>query len=174
MCITDGNAILTIEKTAKPVQAPTLQPNGEKWDVRKNYQSAMVNSWNKFCFTGGYMEMRVQMPGNDQIPGLWPAFWAMGNLGRAGYLPSTGGFWPYSYNQCGNGSHQENAVDQSKVPSQRISACSYDSTDPKYIDHAKYKLKEGVARNAPEFDVFEVVYVFPSIYLFTFSTRRGI
>lgn len=27
-----------------------------------------------------------------------PAFWLMGNLGRAGYLKSTGGMWPYTYN----------------------------------------------------------------------------
>ena len=24
----------------------------------------------------------------------------MGNLGRAGFMPSTSGFWPYSYSAC--------------------------------------------------------------------------
>jgi beta-glucanase (GH16 family) len=28
----------------------------------------MVTSWNKMCFTGGYMEVAVSLPGSDQIP----------------------------------------------------------------------------------------------------------
>lgn len=30
-------------------------------------------------------------------PRLQPAFWVMGNLGRAGYMRSTGGMWPYRH-----------------------------------------------------------------------------
>jgi hypothetical protein len=40
---------------------------------------------NKFCFTGGYVETSVQLPGANNVLGLWPSIWAMGNLGRAGY-----------------------------------------------------------------------------------------
>jgi hypothetical protein len=40
---------------------------------------------NKFCFTGGYVETSVQLPGANNVLGLWPAVWTMGNLGRAGY-----------------------------------------------------------------------------------------
>lgn len=40
---------------------------------------------NKFCFTGGYIETSVQLPGANNVYGLWPAIWTMGNLGRAGY-----------------------------------------------------------------------------------------
>ena len=40
---------------------------------------------NKFCFTGGYMEASVQLPGANNVYGFWPALWTMGNLGRAGY-----------------------------------------------------------------------------------------
>ena len=40
---------------------------------------------NKFCFTGGYVETSVQLPGANDVLGLWPSVWAMGNLGRAGY-----------------------------------------------------------------------------------------
>lgn len=40
---------------------------------------------NKFCFTGGYIEASVTMPGPNNVMGLWPAIWTMGNLGRAGY-----------------------------------------------------------------------------------------
>ena len=45
----------------------------------------MMSSWNKFCFTGGYIEANVTLPGVNNILGLWPAIWTMGNLGRAGY-----------------------------------------------------------------------------------------
>ena len=45
----------------------------------------MLSSWNKFCFTGGYVEANVSLPGLNNIAGLWPAVWTMGNLGRAGY-----------------------------------------------------------------------------------------
>ena len=50
-----------------------------------NYQGGMMTSWNQFCFTGGYIEVGVTLPGQSGIAGLWPAIWTMGNLGRAGY-----------------------------------------------------------------------------------------
>lgn len=30
-------------------------------------------------------EVAVQLPGLNNVIGMWPAVWAMGNLGRAGY-----------------------------------------------------------------------------------------
>ena len=51
----------------------------------------MMSSWNKFCFTGGYIETNVSLPGVNNILGLWPAIWTMGNLGRAGYGASLEG-----------------------------------------------------------------------------------
>ncbi|CEH12770.1 hypothetical protein CBOM_00733 [Ceraceosorus bombacis] len=57
-----------------------------------NFRSGMVQSWNKFCFTGGHIEFRVRLPGAHDIPGLWPAAWTMGNLGRAGHGASTEGY----------------------------------------------------------------------------------
>jgi beta-glucanase (GH16 family) len=50
-----------------------------------------VLSRNKFCFTGGYIETSVQLPGFNNVLGFWPAVWAMGNLGRAGYGASLEG-----------------------------------------------------------------------------------
>ena len=50
-----------------------------------NYQGGMMSTWNKFCYTGGYIEASVMLPGVNNIVGLWPAIWTMGNLGRAGY-----------------------------------------------------------------------------------------
>jgi len=51
----------------------------------------MLATWNKMCFTGGLMEAAISLPGSPTVPGFWPAFWAMGNLGRAGYAGSTEG-----------------------------------------------------------------------------------
>jgi beta-glucanase (GH16 family) len=51
----------------------------------------MVTTWNKFCFTGGLFEANVSLPGQNNIAGLWPAVWTMGNLGRAGYGASLEG-----------------------------------------------------------------------------------
>ena len=73
---------------------------------------------NKFCFTGGYVETSVQLPGANNVLGFWPSVWAMGNLGRAGYGATLEGLvsdfqvvlyvshnmqsqkWPYSYDSC--------------------------------------------------------------------------
>lgn len=65
-----------------------------------NFRGGMLQSWNKFCFTGGLLIASIQLPGKHDVGGLWPAFWIMGNLGRAGYGASLEGTWPYSYDQC--------------------------------------------------------------------------
>jgi beta-glucanase (GH16 family) len=41
----------------------------------------MMTSWNKFCFTGGLIEASVMLPGANNVAGLWPAIWTLGNLG---------------------------------------------------------------------------------------------
>ena len=46
--------------------------------------------------------------GSSNKPGLWPAAWMLGNLGRVGYghppgddaVDSNAGMWPYSYDTC--------------------------------------------------------------------------
>jgi len=37
-----------------------------------DYQGGMLQSWNKLCFTGGYIEVSVSLPGSPQISGFWP------------------------------------------------------------------------------------------------------
>ena len=32
-----------------------------------NYQGGMMSSWNKFCFTGGLLEVNVSLPGADDV-----------------------------------------------------------------------------------------------------------
>lgn len=48
-----------------------------------------MTTWNKFCFTGGIFETSVQLPGANNIVGLWPAIWAMGNLGGNVFSPGS-------------------------------------------------------------------------------------
>ena len=60
-----------------------------------NFTGGMMSTWNKFCFTGGLVEARVMLPGFNNVQGLWPAIWAMGNLGRAGYGASLDGMVKY-------------------------------------------------------------------------------
>jgi beta-glucanase (GH16 family) len=68
-----------------------------------NFRSGMLQSWNKFCFQGGYIEFSAILPGSPTEVGWWPGLWTMGNLARPGYLGTTDGMWPYSYNECDSG-----------------------------------------------------------------------
>ena len=54
-----------------------------------DYQGGMIASWNKFCFTGGLVETSVTLPGSTSVAGLWPAVWALGNLGMHFFLSSS-------------------------------------------------------------------------------------
>jgi beta-glucanase (GH16 family) len=61
-----------------------------------NFKSGMIQSWNKLCFNrNAHWEVSVSLPGTSGIGGFWPAFWTMGNLGRAGYGGTTDGLWPW-------------------------------------------------------------------------------
>ena len=74
----------------------------------------------------------------------------MGNLGRAGHMQSSSGFWPYTYNTCGGFD-----VGQEQVPPpalQNITACP----DPPGFDRTQYGLLPGQGRGAPEIDILEV------------------
>lgn len=51
-----------------------------------NFRGGMLQTWNKFCFTTGYLEVSVSLPGSPQAPGLWPAIWTMGNLVRMTHM----------------------------------------------------------------------------------------
>jgi len=73
------------------------------------YNSAMLQTWNKTCFRGGILEVKLQLPGDHDKPGMWPAAWMLGNLGRVGFgkdvfttkeVDGQGAMWPYSYDTC--------------------------------------------------------------------------
>eukprot|EP01041_Mallomonas_annulata_P010296 gene10296-21494_t len=111
---------------------------GKKEKMTKNYQSAMVNGWNKFCFTGGIIEFKAKLPGKYDIGGLWPAMWLLGNLARSTYVGSSDNMWPWSFSKC----------DRNKQSSQEISACA--------VEH-HWDVGERQGRGAPEIDILEAM-----------------
>ncbi|TIA94036.1 hypothetical protein E3P81_00471 [Wallemia ichthyophaga] len=98
----DGNLVLTLSQSGP--YTDNLTTHG------LNYAGAMIHSWNKFCFTGGYVSARIMLPGYSDVWGLWPAFWTMANIGRAGYGASLEGMWPYSYDSCDVGTLQNQTL----------------------------------------------------------------
>ncbi|KAF8514413.1 beta-glucan synthesis-associated protein-domain-containing protein [Gautieria morchelliformis] len=137
-----------------------------------SYKSGMLQSWNKFCFTGGYIEVSASFPGSSSnVAGYWPGAWLMGNLGRPGYGASTDGVWPYSYTSCDTGTfpnqtHKDGLgpaaalhtdwgrsqynFELSWLPGQRLSACTCPASAGSHPGPAPT-----VGRGAPEIDVFE-------------------
>ncbi|CCM05196.1 uncharacterized protein FIBRA_07405 [Fibroporia radiculosa] len=136
-----------------------------------NYISGMMTTWNKFCFTGGMVEVSVSLPGSNNVLGLWPAIWTMGNLGRAGYGASLDGTWPYTYDTCDVGTvanQTKDGVPQyatingdpthggvlSFLPGQRLSRCSCPGSSHPGPMHSDGTF---VGRSAPEIDIFEAL-----------------
>ncbi|KAE8245900.1 hypothetical protein A4X03_0g7385, partial [Tilletia caries] len=128
-----------------------------------NYTSAMLQSWNKLCIQGGYLEVS------------WPAVWMMGNIGRAGYGASNEGMWPYNYDSCDVGTmpHQtyfangtggplaaevtgpypeSEGLGLSSLPGQRLSRCTCSASS----DHPGPKHEDGswMGRGASELDYY--------------------
>lgn len=112
------------------------------------YRSGMVHSWNRMCFTQGIMEVSVKLPHRGNVSGLWPGMWSMGNLGRPGYMATTEGVWPYSYEACDAGitANQSSPDGISFLPGQKLSSCTCPGED-----HPN----PGTGRGAPEIDIFE-------------------
>ncbi|KAJ7594668.1 beta-glucan synthesis-associated [Mycena floridula] len=132
-----------------------------------NYQGGMMTSWNKFCFTGGLILTSVVLPGANNILGLWPAIWTMGNLGRAGYGATLDGMWPYTYDTCDVGTVKNQTVNGlplaattnsygdsalSFLPGQRLSRCTCPGESHPGPIHSDGSY---VGRSAPEIDIFE-------------------
>ena len=127
------NISTIIKDITFPIEATATSASSRK---TKNFQSAMIQGWNKFCFTGGIVEMSAQLPGKWNVGGLWPAMWLLGNLARATYVGSSNNIWPWSYDKCNRNIQHE----------QEISAC-------KSVNYFKMHSKQG--RGAPEIDILE-------------------
>jgi len=141
----------------------------EKPNHNLNYSSGMMTTWNKFCFTGGILLANVSLPGVNDVFGLWPAVWSMGNLGRAGYGASLEGMWPYTYDACDYGTVPNQTLnglplavseagdpynnnDLSFLPGQKLSRCTCSGESHPGPMHSDGTF---VGRSAPEIDVFE-------------------
>ncbi|TFK37328.1 beta-glucan synthesis-associated protein [Crucibulum laeve] len=141
----------------------------EKQTHGLNYEGGLMSTWNKFCFTGGLIETSVTLPGVNNVAGLWPAVWTMGNLGRAGYGASLEGMWPYTYDACDvgtapnqthNGAPLAATINGdpnaggalSFLPGQRLSRCTCSGESHPGPIHADGTY---VGRAAPEIDIFE-------------------
>ncbi|KAB2104598.1 Beta-glucan synthesis-associated protein [Alternaria gaisen] len=113
------------------------------------FRSGMLNSWNQLCFKGGIFEVSVSLPGPAGVQGLWPGAWTMGNLGRPGYLSTTDGLWPYTYQACDAGimPNQSSPDGLSHLPGQRLNSCTCPGED-----HPT----PGTGRGVPEIDIIEV------------------
>jgi beta-glucanase (GH16 family) len=161
-CDDDGTCYFFINTTDEMIEETVwnnyISPPGYQ-TVNFFYRSAMVQSWNKFCFQGGMVEVRVQLPGavtnesgnpdvktgstsvraaNIDFYPTWPGIWLMGNLGRALFTASTSRMWPYSYNECNE------TVFSSQ--NQKISACN---------NTPGSGLNPNQGRGAPEIDILE-------------------
>lgn len=123
-----------------------------RMDAFKNhdlyYRSGMLHSWNRLCFTQGVLEISVKLPNHGKITGLWPGLWSMGNLGRPGYMATTEGVWPYSYEACDSGitANQSSTDGISYLPGQKLNSCTCPGED-----HPN----PGTGRGAPEIDIIE-------------------
>lgn len=114
---TTSNGFLNISTIIEDITYSTndvLAKPGTNGKNTKHYQSAMINGWNKFCFTGGIVEISAKLPGKHNAGGLWPAMWLLGNMARATYVGSSNNVWPWSYNTCS----------KSMQSQQKFSACN--------------------------------------------------
>eukprot|EP01084_Bolivina_argentea_P232183 391380_1 len=131
--------LLDIKTTSEKTRWRGYNPYKRKYEtLEKEFRSALLSSWNKFCFTGGIIEARMKLPGKARVGGLWPAFWLLGNLGRATYEGSTNLVWPWSFDVC----------DRELQPAQEISACNA-------VKHFGFNPKQG--RGSTEIDIVEVM-----------------
>jgi hypothetical protein len=144
-----NTSYVTTKRGQLRIIAKAVKQEWTEWDKStlrmehrvKNYTSGMVQSWNKFCFTGGVLEMKITLPGGfDTGSGVWPAAWLMGNLARATFAETTLYMWPWSYDRCGRIKHLGEK--------QKISACSA---------NPGFGFNPHQGRGAPEIDIFEVM-----------------
>ena len=139
--VTTTNGVLNITTLYKPTEF--LSAEDEKGFVemkrrRKGFSSGLIQSWNKFCFTGGIFEVRARLPGKGNTGGLWPAMWLLGSLARATYVGTTDWIWPWSYDKC----------DRERQKTQEINACE---------PTPHYGLDPYTGRGAPEIDLLEAM-----------------
>lgn len=69
-----GNGVLNITTNFQENKYVAFnEKTKKKYADSKYIQSGMVQGWNKFCFTGGIVEIKAKLPGKHDVGGLWPA-----------------------------------------------------------------------------------------------------
>ncbi|ESK85956.1 glycoside hydrolase family 16 protein [Moniliophthora roreri MCA 2997] len=179
----DGAMVITMDSadTVQPHLTPgSTAPFTTEENHNLTYRSGMVQTWNKLCFTSGYIEVAVKLPApGPTAQGYWPGVWTMGNLGRAGFRATTDGMWPYSYDSCDVGTFP-NQTDHNNEPAsaafsdkswpeydkklsvlngQRLSSCTCPNSDHpgpygKHDSGSNQQRYRG--RGAPEIDIIEI------------------
>ncbi|CAK9005954.1 Uncharacterized beta-glucan synthesis-associated protein C23H3.11c [Durusdinium trenchii] len=144
----NGNLWLRISNQASRLELVNTS-SGKREIKKRPYTSAMLQSWNKFCLTGGVVEMSAKFPGRSDIPGLWPAFWLLGNLGRATVEASNNNVWPFTYSQCPSENLEK--ANQDPPKQQRINECLGDNWTQRFGLHPHQ------GRGALEIDILEVL-----------------
>eukprot|EP00536_Pseudo-nitzschia_multiseries_P012363 jgi/Psemu1/208405/e_gw1.468.48.1 len=142
----NSSQISTTEDGMLKISTTIGKTNWRRYDpIKKEYKdeeayfrSGMLQSWEKFCFTGGIVEVDIILPGDPYVGGLWPAVWMLGNLGRATYEASTNNIWPWSFDKC----------DRKLQPAQQISACN---------EQNHFGMHPFKGRGATEIDLIEVM-----------------
>ena len=122
------------------------------------YVSGMLQTWNKLCFNKHVkIEIKAKLP-YEIKNGLWPAIWSLGNLARPGFLATTDGIWPYTYNECDLGILPNQSTlneEMSYLPGQRLSKCVCQGED-----HPNH----GTGRGAPEIDIIEGLFQYDKFW----------
>jgi Beta-glucan synthesis-associated protein SKN1/KRE6/Sbg1 len=73
-----SNGVLNITLDTHPQNFTYTRPGTNhrpsyQVNVTKEFRSGMIQSWNKFCFIGGIIEISAKLPGDPTVGGLWPA-----------------------------------------------------------------------------------------------------
>jgi beta-glucanase (GH16 family) len=78
--VKDGMLVIEARRERKP--NPNYKPDGDSWRTKREfieYTSSSLTTSNKGAWTYGRFEMRARI---DTRPGLWPAFWTVGQNGE--------------------------------------------------------------------------------------------
>ena len=134
----DNLAYMTPQMVTTADGALTITTTDTGFRSAGQYASGSLQSWNKFCFQGGIVDVAYSLPGDPGLPGVWPAVWMLGNLARATFPLPAQGVWPWSYDAC--------TPELDEAAGQLISAC-----DEKPA--AGLRARQG--RGAVEIDILE-------------------
>ncbi|KAJ7673564.1 beta-glucan synthesis-associated [Mycena olivaceomarginata] len=163
----DGHLVITMDSTSTTQSGQSIgstAPFTIDENHNQTYRSGMLQSWNKFCFTRGYIEVAIVLPGPDaNTQGYWPGAWTMGNLARPGYTATTDGAWPYTYSSCDVGTFPNQTLADGSGPA---AALHSDQSQTKYNNELSWLSGRSfrsdhpgpdvsVGRGAPEIDIIE-------------------